>query len=71
MTSDLVDVACRYADIIKSKYQQQNFHQIIEDECCNLQQEIRKILYYRISVEFNKITDTELKNKLFKIINDL
>jgi hypothetical protein len=81
-TGDLIGMAQECASKISKEIGYTGY--IVEDECCNLQHDIRKKLYERLSVAFNdlieqeKISDIEhvylkddLKNKLFKIINEL
>jgi nicotinamidase-related amidase len=81
-TGDLVDVAIEYAIKISKEIGYNGY--IIEDECCNLQRDIRKKLYERLSKAFEQLIQEEtvadiehayqyflLKGKLFKIINEL
>lgn len=81
-TNDLIGIAQDYATKISTKIEYNG--NVIEDKCCNLQRELRNKIYERISKEFNKLIDQEkiscverayqmddLKDKLFKIINDL
>lgn len=80
-TGDLVDVAITFSEKIKDKIVVVSDNEyVIEDVCCDLQKEIRNILHDRMSVAFNDLIDNEsiktssveeLKNKLFKIINEL
>jgi hypothetical protein len=85
-TTDLIDIAQRYAGII-SKALKCEGNYIVEDECCNLQREIRNILHERLSKAFEELIHQEamsdiersyllyqeggLLDKLFKIINEL
>lgn len=74
-TNDLVDIAIKRADKITNKIGCENYY-LIEDECCNLVQDIRTILYKRLSEEFKNIIETSKTeeidlNDLYKIINDL
>jgi hypothetical protein len=81
-TGDLIEMAQECATKISNQIGYTGY--VVEDECCNLQHDIRKKLYERISLAFNdliereKIEDIEhaylkdnLKDKLFKIINEL
>ena len=81
-TGDLIDVAQECAANISKKINNNDY--FIEDECCELQHKIRKLLYERLSIAFNDLIEREknediehaylkdeLKNKLFKIINEL
>ncbi len=73
-TNDLIDVAITFADKIIDRTGDYDNYSIIEDECCNLQKEIRSILYKRLSEQFEYITrenNKVLREDLFKIINDL
>ena len=69
-TGDLIDIAQQYADKINKEIKYVGH--VVEDECCNLQSDVRKILYKRLSEAFNDLEiDDELRSKLFKIINEL
>lgn len=76
-TDDIIEIAKKYADKISKKINYTGY--VIEDECCNLQRDIRKILHERLSKEFRDLIafdvrvyqKDELKEKLFKIINNL
>lgn len=81
-TGDLIGMAQECATKISNQIGYTGY--VVEDECCNLQHDIRKKLYERLSLAFNdliereKIEDIEhaylkdnLKDKLFKIINEL
>jgi len=81
-TGDLIGIAeeaaTKICNELKDCSSQDIF--IIEDECCNLQRDIRKVIYERISKEFNDLIDNEsvrlfsaeeLRSKLFKIINEI
>lgn len=76
------DCAVRINERLKTETDYKDY--IIEDECCNLQRDVRKKIYQDLSIAFNEIIKEEqmkyigqeyqyeiLKNKLFKIINDL
>jgi hypothetical protein len=82
-TGDLIGMAQECASRISSEIGYTGY--VIEDECCNLQRDIRKKLYERLSTSFNDLINQELdgtvehnyflqhnlKDKLFKIINEL
>jgi hypothetical protein len=81
-TGDLITIAQEYATKISEKINYTGY--VVEDECCNLQHDIRKKIYERLSIAFNDLIEKEklscierayqqddLKNKLFKIINEL
>ena len=81
-TGDLIGIAQEYAEKISEKINYTG--NVVEDECCNLQYVIRKKIYERLSKAFNELIEREmiddieraylknnLKNKLFKIINEL
>lgn len=85
-TGDLITIAQEYANKIEERLKTETDYKayIIEDECCNLQRDIRKKIYERLSVAFNDLIEREkiscierayqqddLKDKLFKIINEL
>lgn len=81
-TTDLITIAQIYATKIEYRLETEIDYRayIIEDECCNLQSDICKVLYTRLAEAFEYLIENdydsteskeELKNKLFKIINDL
>lgn len=81
-TTDLIDIAQIYATKIEYRLQTEtkNKAYIIEDECCNLKSDICNVLHTRLAEAFENLIENyydpieskeELKNRLFKIINDL
>lgn len=77
-TGDLIGMAQECATKISEQIGYTGY--VVEDECCNLQRDIRKVLYDRLTVAFNDLLDQEiehphlrvdLQNKIFKIINEL
>lgn len=77
-TNDLLDIAVKYATKISNNIGYSGY--VVEDECCNLQREIRDVLNKRlceafenfIENDFDKIeSKEELRKTLFKIINEL
>jgi len=73
-TGDLIEMAQKCATKISNQIGYMGY--VVEDECCNLQHDIRKKLYERLSLAFNDLIEKgyekdDLKNKLFKIINEL
>lgn len=73
-TGDFITIAQEYADKINKKINYTGY--VVEDECCNLQKEIREKIYERLTIAFNDLIENdfnknELKDKLFKIINEL
>jgi len=78
-TTDLIEIALKHASIISSFADDIDgtTNQAIEDGCCNLQRELRDVIYERLSVAFNDIISRSntngfnLKNELFKTINEL
>lgn len=81
-TGDLITIAQDYADKISSKINYKGY--IIENECCNLHRDIRNKIRERLSEVFEQLINEEkirciersyqqddLKDKLFKIINEL
>ena len=80
-TTDLITLAQDYAIKIENRLKNEiNKAYIIEDECCNLQSDIRKVLRTRLGEAFNNLIDNDcdyiesledVRGKLFKIINDL
>jgi hypothetical protein len=74
-TNDLVDVAIEHAKIISEQLGKYDY--IIEDECCNLQRDIRAKIYERLSEAFKDIIerkdekDFDLEKELYKTINEL
>lgn len=79
-TADMIDVAKDHAEKIRQQLvsKEKEASYVIEDECCNLQKELRTMIYKRLSIEFENLArkvdngdPVDLKNDLFKIINDL
>lgn len=81
-TTDLITIAQIYATKIEYRLETETDYRayIIEDECCNLHSDICKVLHTRLAEAFEYLIENdydpteskeELKNKLFKIINDL
>ena len=86
-TADLVDIAKSYGEKINKMIKEGGdfVDYVAGDECCNLQHDIRKKLYERLSVAFDTLVNQEavadvehayyilhvFKDKLFKIINEL
>ena len=80
-TTDLITLAQIHATKIEYRLKTEtNKAYIIEDECCNLQSDIRKVLHTRLGEAFDNLIDNDcdymesledIRGKLFKIINDL
>ena len=76
-TTDLIEIAKGYADQIRINSGDNHNWQIFEDECCNLQRELRNVVYKRLSVEFEKIIikskepNFDLRKEIFKTINEI
>lgn len=77
-TNDLVDIAVKYAMKISNNIGYSGY--VVEDECCNLQREIRDVFNKRLSEAFENFIENdsdkieskeELRKTLFKIINEL
>jgi hypothetical protein len=77
-TGDLIGMAQECASKISKEIGYTGY--VVEDECCNLQRDIRKVLYDRLSIAFDDLLDQEidhaylrvdLKTKFFKIINEI
>lgn len=73
-TGDLITMAQECAERITSNVGYVGY--FIEDELCNLQHDIRKKIYERLYEGFNQLVEDEklsdeVKNKLFKLINEL
>jgi hypothetical protein len=76
-TGDLITLAQECAERITSNVGYTGY--FIEDELCNLQRDIRNKIHERLSEAFDGFLEDidyveskeDLKNKLFKIINEL
>jgi hypothetical protein len=86
-TGDFIDIARSYGEKINKSIKEGGglVDYVAGDECCNLQHDIRKKLYERLSIAFDTLVNQEavadvehayyiqheFKDKLFKIINEL
>ena len=77
-TNDLIEIAIEYAEKIEQFLSDfKGPHYMIEDECCNLQRDVRTKLYERLSEAFKDIIkrkdekDFDLEKELYKTINEL
>lgn len=77
-TNDLLDITVKYATKISNNIGYSGY--VVEDECCNLQHEIRDVLNKRLSDAFENFIENDfdyieskedLRKTLFKIINEL
>lgn len=76
-TGDLITMAQQCAEKISSNIGYVG--NVVEDECCNLQRDIRNKIHERLSEAFEKFIDDsdyfdsseDFRNNLFKIINEL
>lgn len=85
-TGDLIEIAKEYSEKISKELKRLGYtvDYVIEDECVNLQRDIRNVLHKRLSDAFDELIREEvigdiehaylkadLRDKLFKIINEL
>lgn len=69
-TGDLIGMAQECASKISKEIGYTGY--VVEDECCNLQRDIRKKIYDRLIIAFESVTDdNDLLNELYKTINEL